>query len=497
MTAVAESPPVVLRGPHADLFEETDHGLVEGPLGTGKTFVALWWMHWAMQHYDGIRGLLIRKKRVDLTQSTLVEFEEILGADHPAITGTASRAGRKSYIYPNGSELVVAGMNNPGQVLSAQYDIAFVDEMVELTREDFELLSGRMRNRIRSGMPFARILGATNPRNEWHWLNLAIEQEGLLKRYESRHWHNPVFYDPEAGWSDVGEEYLELISKTHSGARFEQYVMGKWASDTGLVYPQYDPAIHNIDAEFKKDGSRMFVVKKLPGGDTKTIEIQWTAAGVDWGFSNPGSMVVFGFDKEQTAYLLAEVYQSEKTQDWWADRAVEMRADFDVSRFVCDSAEPARIQMFNDYLGTPGGRPEARLAVAATKSVLTDIAHVQSLLAPTHGSDLNPTGSRIYLLKDTLRHGKDQQAVGKGKPTCLAEEWRQLYWFQVEDERPIVEKVDPTLADHAENAARYLLHWAWRKNLAKAPPIRKIQPGSWADVLNHRKKLERARRMGR
>jgi hypothetical protein len=488
---------VEIRGPHAALFDGECDGLVEGPLGTGKSFAALYWVHWAALKYPGSRWLLARKKRVDMTQSTLVTWEGILGPGHPAIHGTAGRGNRHSYQYPNGSEVVVGGMNNPGAVLSAEYDGAFCDEFVEFTREDYELITGRLRNGINSGVPFARFLAATNPRNQWHWVNIAAE-EGLFARYLSRHCHNPAWYDAEKKeWTEHGIAYLNRIAKGLSGERFEQYFRGIWASATGMVYPMFDPAIHVIDAEAEYVGAQLFVRRLLAGGTTQSIEIAWTIACVDWGFTNPGSMIVFGFDRDQTAYLLAEIYQAEQTQDWWADRVVEFREEFDLSRIVCDSAEPDRIKTFNDYLGTPGGRPEARLAVAASKSVLTDIAHFQSLLAPTHSSDMNPTGSRVYILRNTLRFGRDKGAASSGKPCCLREELSQLYWQQNEEGKPIKERVDPTLPDHAENAARYGLRWAWRKDLTLPPEMRPIVPGSFADVLDHRKRLEEAQQRRR
>jgi phage terminase large subunit len=474
---------VVMRGPHAEVFEGVEDGLIEGPLGTGKSVAGMWWIRWAAETYPGSRWFLSRKKRVDMTQSTLVTWEAVLGPGHDAIHGTASKATRRNYLFPNGSEVVVVGMNNPAAMLSAEYDGGFCDEFVEFTREDYELISGRLRNGINSGVPFARLLAATNPRNEWHWVNLAAS-DGLFRRFLSRHCHNPAWYCTDTGWTEAGIQYLERIRKGLSGARFEQYFRGVWASSTGMVYPMFDPAVHVLDAVVENSDGRLVLVRNSATGPQR-VEIGWTLASLDWGFTNPGVCQVWGVDKDRNSYLLAEVYQTERTQDWWAARIVDLHKEFRLSRVVCDPAEPDRIQTFNDRLGTPGGREEARLAVKGNNSVLAGINHLQALLAPTH-----PTGSKVHLLRDSLRWGRDENTNGRGQPCCLAEELVQLYWDENAEGKPLRERVDPTQPNHAADAARYAHMWIWKKDLTPRPETKPIKPGSLADVLGHRQKLE-------
>jgi hypothetical protein len=228
---------------------------------------------------------------------------------------------------------------------------------------------------------------------------------------------------------------------------------------------------------------------------TPRIEIMWTAAGVDWGTSAPGAMSVWGFDKDHTAYLLAEIVRSGETRNWWADRAVEMRAEFGVRRFVCDYAEPGSIQLFNDYLGTPGGREESRLATRCeAKDPMGEIAHLGTLLETRSVSPNNPRGSLVYLLKASLRFGRDPEAVSRRRPWCLKMELQDLRWEESEEGKPLKERVDPTQRDDAENAARYVLRWAWKKNLSRHMGEWDVEPGSMADVLGHHEVIERMKR---
>ena len=482
-----------MRGPHAELFTGYGDCLLEGPVGTGKSVAGLLWLHSMASRIPNSRWLMARKRRVDMSQSTLVTFENsILGRDHPAIHGSASRPQRRNYLYPNGAEIVVAGMNNPTAVLSMEFNGGFLDEFVEFTREDYELISGRMRNSLNTGGPGERIVTCTNPRGAWHWVNLAADA-GLFRRLQSRHCHNPSLYNTETKeWTEAGERYFERIRRAFTGARFSQYVMGEWADDSGRVFPMYDPDIHILDAEVVKDGNRLFLKRKMLDGTPWTREIMWTAAGVDWGYSVPGTIQVWGWDKDEIAYLLAEVYHSRKDATWWARQMVDLAREFRPVRVICDSAEPDRIHMFNDYLGELSKREEDRLAIRCYKDRSGNLAHLQALMLPSQSTTSNPTGSRVYLLKNTLRNEPDPDQAGRGRPVCLHDELLNLMYLERDDDKPLRDRIDPTLDNHATDAALYLHRWAWQRDHRSRPEERPIEPGSFADILGHRAKLEAA-----
>lgn len=105
------------------------HGeiLLAGPAGTGKSYVLLAKCLTLLDAYPGCRGLFCRGTRASLTQSGLVTLEKLLGPRHPVLTRRpVTRRVRQSYEFPNGSELVVAGLDDPGKTLSAEYDFCFV-----------------------------------------------------------------------------------------------------------------------------------------------------------------------------------------------------------------------------------------------------------------------------------------------------------------------------------------------------------------------------------
>ena len=72
--------------------------LVEGPANTGKTRGDLEYVNYRAVTCPGIRVLLARQTLQSLRESVLVTWEQkVLGPDHPAMSGGASRAGRRIY----------------------------------------------------------------------------------------------------------------------------------------------------------------------------------------------------------------------------------------------------------------------------------------------------------------------------------------------------------------------------------------------------------------
>src|SRR5690625_266521 len=134
--------------------------MLAGPPGTGQSRASLEKIHLCAERYPGMRALIARKTRVSLTQTGLVTLEDhVLPEGHPGLQG-AQRSHRSTYQYPNGSEIVVGGMDNPVKVMSAEYDLIYVQEATELLESDWEQLTTRLRN---GRMPYQQIIGDCNP----------------------------------------------------------------------------------------------------------------------------------------------------------------------------------------------------------------------------------------------------------------------------------------------------------------------------------------------
>src|SRR6266702_1318417 len=122
--------------------------LISGPAGTGKSRACLEKLHIAAERYPGMRGLILRKTRASLTEAALVTFEShVVPVGHPILKGP-SRAMRRSYRYPNGSELIVNGLDDPAKVMSTEFDLAYIQEAIECTENDWEMVTSRLRNHV-------------------------------------------------------------------------------------------------------------------------------------------------------------------------------------------------------------------------------------------------------------------------------------------------------------------------------------------------------------
>ena len=208
---------------------------IEGPAGTGKSFGILWRLDQLAKTYDGCRILIVRKTRESLNESALKTLEQdVLGIDNPIIP-RGQRFARHNYRYPNGSEIIVAGMTASGKdqrakVMSTDYDVVYAQECSELLEEEWLKLTTRLRNRK---MPFQQIIGDLNPDAPSHWLYVREERK-ILTILTSRHQDNPVLWDGK-DWTEEGKAYLGKLSNL-TGTLRERLFEGKRAMASGLVY---------------------------------------------------------------------------------------------------------------------------------------------------------------------------------------------------------------------------------------------------------------------
>ena len=442
------------QGAAKDLFfARESEVLIEGPAGTGKTRAVLEYVNYLCEEYPGIRVLLFRKTRTSMTESVLVTWEEkVLWDRHPARTGEAKRNTRQSYHYPNGSTVVCGGMDNSDRIMSTEYDLACCFEATECSLEDWEKVLSRLRNNI---LPWQQGVCDCNPGSQYHWLNQRANR-GKMNRLLSRHRDNPT----------VTPEYLAKLESL-TGARYERLLKGRWVSEEGLVYDNWDPAVHLIDA------------------DQIDKQLKWYFASVDWGYRAPGCFQVWGVDGNSTLYRLEEVYYTQKTYDWWADIAEEMHLKYDLAAIVCDPAEPRSIEMLNDRICTVGNRDMPRIAIKADNDVLAGLDMVRwGLRADMDGEP------RMKFVSNALTHGRDGSLDDNSQACCTEEEFPGFVWLKQTDGRPILDKPDPSCPDHGLDCARYAAMFAWNKDLSEIEMRPSFAPDSCGALFDHEAIME-------
>lgn len=191
----------------------------------------------------------------------------------------------------------------------------------------------------------ARVVFDTNPDNPEHWLKkeyIDSESENIIS-YHFRLDDNTF----------LSERYIKNIKEsTPTGMFYDRDIEGLWVTGEGVVYSDFD-------------GNKHFI------NDVSGIDFDTYIAGVDWGYSHYGSIVVFGIDKDNKWYLIEEHATQFKEIDYWVTIALGVKERYGNINFYCDSARPEHVERF---------RREKIRAINADKSILSGIEEVARLI---------------------------------------------------------------------------------------------------------------------
>lgn len=403
-------------GAAAELFKsKAPQVILSGPAETGKTMACLHLLDSLAWKYPGMQGAIIRKTYRSMPGSVLQTFEKKVLSQGDGVT---KRGGEKPewFDYPNGSRLWVGGMDNPAKVLSSERDVIYVNQAEELTLDEWETLTTRATGRA-GNMPYAQVVGDCNPGSFSHWIK-GTANDGNLLLLESRHEDNPTLFDPKTKEiTPQGERSLEALDRL-TGVRYLRLRKGLWAAAEGSVYDTFDRAVHIVDAF----GS---VLRHV--------------AGVDWGFTNPGVIQVWGVDGDKRMGRIREIYRTKKTIDWWIEQAQTVKKDYPGVVFVCDPSEPGYIQQFRT----------AKLSVVeAFNDISLGINNVQQRLKIQ--PDKRP---RLVFLRSGLID-RDEELASLHKPTCAEEEIEAYVWPKGKDGK-VLKEVPMDDNNHGMDAMRY------------------------------------------
>lgn len=458
--------------------------LLEGAAGTGKSVAIAYFLDTVARTFPRCRILVIRKTRVSLTQSWMVTFEEKVLRENDPIRLGASRAHRQAYNYPNGSEITLGGMDNPTRTFSTEYDIIYCNEATEFTEEEVESLHRALRN---NRLPFQCMILDCNPDSEFHWLNQRCNADRTVRRV-TRLWHNPAYYGPQ-GWTDQGASYRAGLMAGMSGVRYKRLVEGIWSTAEGTIIP-LDRATHVVKGRVLLERHKR--PKLEIEGWPHPVEVRFFYGACDFGFRVPGTFQVWAVDDKMRPYLVREIYQSHKTDDWWADRILEADAEYMMHRIVCDCAAPEKIEKFNRVLMEArdrDGRDDCALCIKSDKGQKGGKSWLEVQAAMMRRMfELDAARQpRAFVFADSLTGDVDPEI--KGKPQRFVEEaagWTYEKYDGAKHRGMPKEVGDPDKPNHAIDAASYGFEWLWSHDLpdtaedrwGKVPP----RPGSWEEA---------------
>ncbi len=389
------------RGAARDVFYRREgEVLIAGPAGTGKSRSCLEKVHAMCLKNPYLRALMVRKTHVSLTQSALVTYREHVASESIAVGdvkffgGAADRP--PAYLYRNGSTIALGGMDKPDKVMSTEYDIVYVQEATELTIEDWEKLSSRLRN---NRISFQQILADCNPDTPFHWLKKRCDEGKTVMLY-GKHEDNPTLYNEDGTLTVNGARYIERLDNL-TGVRKDRLRYGRWVAAEGIIFEEYDPSVHLLN-QFD-------------------IPYQWERVWtIDFGFTNPTVVQFWAIDEDGRGYLYREIY---RTQTLVEDVVRQICDEVMDNRGIWKEPKPSRIICDHDAEDRATFERHMGIKTRAAHKTVSDGLQATKTRFRVQG-DGKP---RLYLLRDALV-ARDNDLVEAGKPTCTVEEIPSYVW---------------------------------------------------------------------
>lgn len=398
---------ILVFGGNYDFFRyKGPEAIVHGAAETGKTYAMCLKVHLCACKYPGSAIAILRKTQTSCYNTILRTFiGKILGPDTqrwPCESyGGLNKPER--FNYNNGSVIFIGGLDKASRILSAEFDLIAVNQAEELTLNEWEILTTRTTGRA-GNMPYSQTIGDCNPAWPAHW----IYNCESLHLFYSRHSENPALFSQETGAITAQGQRTMTVLEALTGLRRTRLLDGKAAQAEGVIYEAWDDSVHLIYAD---------AVPRL----------RRFAASQDWGYTHPGVLGVWGLDNDGRMYLVAQVYRTKKTIDWWIEQAKELNEEFGIEAFACDPSEPAYIEQY---------RQAGLNAVAAFSRVRPGIDAVKVRLKPA--DDNLP---RLYIVRDSLR-GFDIALRAEHAPYAVEQEFPGYVWANTRSKEQPVKELD-------------------------------------------------------
>lgn len=212
--------------------------LLTGSAGGGKSRLAGQMMHRDMQRYHGAMGLILRKTRESMNNSTVLFYERMIVGKTPHVH---HNRGQHRFEYEDsGSIVAYGGMKDEDQReqirsigQSGGVDRVWMEEATRFTEADLNEILARMRG---TASDYCQIILTTNPDSPTHFIKTRLIDGGQASVYFSSavdNAHNPP-------------EYIQTLQQL-TGIQALRLGQGKWVQAMGVVFDNWD--IDNITSE--------------------------------------------------------------------------------------------------------------------------------------------------------------------------------------------------------------------------------------------------------
>ena len=304
---------VLYQKQHLFLESESPSVTFQGGAGSGKTRAGCAKALVTALKSPGSRGMIVGASYPGVQQAIMPHLEAVAVELELRDKWQYNRADRQITL-PNGSSFWLRSADTPESLLGADLAWSWGDEVGLWKRDAYRYLVGRLRQ---PGFPHQFFATYTPKGRNWAFEELGSERDGLVV-IRATSLDNPF----------VDEEFKQRLRREYGeGSPFwRQEVLGEFVSFEGLIYPHFSDT-HLNDP---------------PPGTTFVR----TVIGVDWGWANPGVMVVVSLDAQDQAWAREEIYERERGLNWWLEQGRRLQQAYG-AEFYCDPSEPANIDAFS------------------------------------------------------------------------------------------------------------------------------------------------------
>jgi hypothetical protein len=298
----------------------------------------------------------------------------------------------------------MGGGDKPDAIMSREYDWIYVIEASEVSMELLDKLSSRLRNGKLNG--WHQLAVDTNPQQPTHPLKIEADQ-GRMLMLHSRHEDNPRFFNRDGTMTIAGAEYLGILDAL-TGVRYLRLRKGIWAAAEGVIYEEFDPAVHVIDRfDVPPDWRRI-----------------WS---VDFGYVHPFVWQDWAITPDGAMILVREIFRTQTLVEDHAKVIKALTAGMKPYAIVTDHDAEDRATL-ERHLGKPT-RP-------ANKNVSEGIQAVASRLRPDGRGR-----QRLMIMRDAVVR-RDAALVDAKRPASTEEEMPGYVWDGKGKDQPLKELDD-------------------------------------------------------
>jgi len=286
-------PEILLTPKQAEYIRNAKHrwNFSIGAVRSGKSHVGIQYViPSCLRERRGLKGLnfIIGVTKETIERNVLTPIRSMWGDD------AATQINTRNIANVFGEEVYCIGAGNADQVTrirGAEIKFAYIDEVVDIHQEVFEMLKSRL------SLPYSTCHATANPSFPTHFIKEFIDNK---EKGADIYYLQYTLYDN----TFLPKEYVRNLEIEYSGTvYFRRYILGEWAKAEGLVFPMFEEALRTPP-------------------DLPTTEI---CVSIDYGTQNPFAAILWELKTDGVWYGTRGYYYSgkqtgkQKTDSEYAD----------------------------------------------------------------------------------------------------------------------------------------------------------------------------------